>query len=317
MSRRARWLALVAALAGACAGAAALFGPGDPAHAAAHPRCFAAAARDPQHPCRNPALRLTARPSPASAALLPDSPCQPLPAPADRALDACAFGVTTGPRDGTVLLLGDSHARHWRATLDVVARRTGWRGVSMVRPGCPFSVQVPASAGPDAAQCVQRNAGAIAWLAAHPGVDTAFLAAWAEPPWGLQGGMAGYGGGVAQFAAMLDRLPASVRHVRVLRDNPGVRVSTASCVQARLRRHRPLTGACAVPRSLALMPDPQAEAAAARAPRMQVIDLSPFFCGPAACFPVVGGTYVYKDFNHLNPVFAASLGPYVLRALGG
>lgn len=292
-------------------------GPLTPTVAAAQPRCFAAAARDPWHPCRNPALRSTARPAPRRAALLPDSWCRPLHAAAAAALDGCAFGARHRPRSGTVLLAGDSHARHWRATLDVVARHRGWRGISMVRPGCPFSVQVPASAGPDADECHARNDGVVAWLARHPEVRTVFLAAWAEPSWGLQGGIAQYGGGPAQFGAMLDRLPASVRHVYVLRDSPVARVGTAACVERALRRHRSLRRACAIPRSDALMDDPQADAAAARAPRMRVVDLTRFFCGRRRCFPVVGGAYVYKDFNHLNRVFAASLGPYVLRALAG
>jgi hypothetical protein len=50
---------------------------------------------------------------------------------------------------------------------------------------------------------------------------------------------------------------------------------------------------------------------------VRVIDLTRFFCGPLRCYPVIGGGYVYKDDNHMNAVFATSLGPFVLRALGG
>jgi hypothetical protein len=46
---------------------------------------------------------------------------------------------------------------------------------------------------------------------------------------------------------------------------------------------------------------------------VQVVDVSDFMCDRRDCFPVVGGALVLKDLHHLTRVFAASLGPYVLR----
>jgi hypothetical protein len=31
---------------------------------------------------------------------------------------------------------------------------------------------------------------------------------------------------------------------------------------------------------------------------------------------VVGGVYVHKDDNHMNAVFASTLGPFLLRVIG-
>ena len=51
-------------------------------------------------------------------------------------------------------------------------------------------------------------------------------------------------------------------------------------------------------------------------PLLQVrIDLSRFFCDGARCFPVVGGAYIYKDDNHMNTTFAATLGPFLLTRM--
>ncbi|HEV2813036.1 MAG TPA: hypothetical protein VGW10_07285, partial [Solirubrobacteraceae bacterium] len=100
----------------------------------------------------------------------------------------------------------------------------------------------------------------------------------------------------------------SVRRVRVLRDIPGTTVRAIACVRARRR-------GCANRRSAVLVPDPGAAAAAARTPRARAIDLVRHFCGPTRCYPVVGGAYVHKDLDHMNAVFAMSLGPFVLRAL--
>ena len=257
-----------------------------------------------------------AYPRPENAVLWPNAACRPV-RPRGAVFDPCAFGFTgAGPR-GTVALVGDSHAEHWRAALEVVAQVKRWRGISITRPGCPFSVQIPISPTLGPAACAAQHAGTITWLRAHPDVHTLFVSDWAEPPGGPQGGTGGYGGGAASFGAMLDRLPASVRHVYVLRDIPATTLSSTACIQRRLRHHRAIGAACASPRTTVLRPDPGAAAAAARRPRARVIDLTRLFCDATRCYPVIGGVYVHKDDNHMNAVLAATLGPFVLRALGG
>ena len=46
-----------------------------------------------------------------------------------------------------------------------------------------------------------------------------------------------------------------------------------------------------------------------------MIDMTPFFCGPTACFPVIGGALVYRDQEHLTGVYATTLSPYLLREI--
>jgi hypothetical protein len=267
----------------------------------ATPPCFGAAAR--LRPCGGGGVY----PRPDQAYIWPSSRCRPL----HRPLGACEFGVA-GARD-TVALLGDSHATHWRAALEVVAQARRWRGISITRPGCPFSVQIPGSPALGPAACAAQHAAALAWLRAHPAVRTVFVSDWAEPPGGPQGGTGGYGGGAAQFGAMLDALPRSVRHVYVLRDIPATTLASTVCVRARLRRGAPVGSRCFSPRAAVLTPDPGAQAADARRPRVRTIDLTRLFCRRTRCLPVIGGVYVHKDDNHMNAVFAATLGPYVLR----
>ena len=45
------------------------------------------------------------------------------------------------------------------------------------------------------------------------------------------------------------------------------------------------------------------------------VDLTPFFCDGRDCYPVVGGVLVYHDQNHMTPLFAKTLGPYLRRAV--
>ena len=102
----------------------------------------------------------------------------------------------------------------------------------------------------------------------------------------------------------------------VIRDSPEARYDTLTCVARAIARRRPAADRCAVPRAAALRADPAAVAASeAGSPRAQTVDLTDFFCGSRRCFPVVGGVLVYKDENHLTPLFAQTLGPYLLRSV--
>jgi hypothetical protein len=262
------------------------------------PRCFGAAWRG----CTNPELRGVLEPKPAEAPLIANAPCRLLPR--HGVLSPCEFGVTTRRRKATFALIGDSHAATWRAALEVVAQAERWRGISITRPGCPFSAQIPASPDLGPGDCRRLQRETLAYLRARPSIRTVFVSSWAQPPSGPHGGTSGYGGGSSAYAAMLDLLPRGVRRIYVLRDNPGTRTG---CVRTAADARR-----CALPRSRALTPDPLT---AVRRPRVHVIDLTSRFCDAARCFGVLGGAYVYKDGNHMNSVFSTTLGPFVLRKL--
>src|SRR4051794_7835256 len=135
---RPRWPALAIAVAVVAALAVAGLAGTRDAGAASTPACYGAAARDPQHPCYNPKLRLRVEPTPDEAELIPNFPCRPVEQ--DGFFGVCSFGL---PQDqapnGPIALVGDSHAIHWRAAVDVVARAHGWQGLSVTASSCLFS----------------------------------------------------------------------------------------------------------------------------------------------------------------------------------
>ena len=166
-------------------------------------------------------------------------------------------------------------------------------------------------------QCIRWNGQVQGWLEAHPRIDTVFMSQHrgggvVVPPGGtpLETKIEGY---IAAWTA----LPASVKHVIVIRDNPYATTRTPGCVsRARARRKRPPGLACARARSVALEPDPAVLAAKHFAsPRVRVIDLTRFMCDRRRCYPVVGGVLVHKDIGHVTRLFSATLGPFVLREL--
>jgi peptidoglycan/LPS O-acetylase OafA/YrhL len=283
---------------------------------ASRPTCFGAAARDPAHqPCENPRLAHAVVPTPLQAGKRLNSRCDVI----DKSgrVSICAFRDPPARPAGTIALVGDSHASHWRAALEHVAKVKRWRGLSITRTGCPFSAATPALASRPRMHCLQWNRQVLDWLARHRDVHTVFVAQ-------HSGSKVSAGAGRSMFAAQVDgyrrawrALPSSVEHVVIIRDSPTMPGTTLACVERAINDHRNPNARCSAPRRNALPPDPAAAAAAREhSPRVQAIDLSQFFCDGRRCPPVVGGALVYKDYSsHLTDVYATTLGPFMARRL--
>jgi peptidoglycan/LPS O-acetylase OafA/YrhL len=276
---------------------------------ASRPSCFGAAARDPRHPCSNRKLKFAVVPTPIAAADRPNSPCTFVQR---RPFNVCAFGVPQSKATGTIALVGDSHASHWRAALEVVARKHGWYGLSITRSGCPFSRTVKVLRVPLFSKCIQWNHQLPHWFASHPRVSTVFVVQESGQKWVVPHGQSEYGAEVNGFTRAWKTLPESVKHVVVIHDTPKDRDGTASCVERALGRHKQAGLACKVPRGVAVDPDAEATAAAhAHMRRVQLVDLNRFLCDRLWCYPVIGGALVHKDQHHMTVVFATTLGPYL------
>lgn len=276
-------------------------------------RCFGAASRDRERPCVNRALRLTVFPTPQVARHGLNSPCEPTRD--GQAPYSCAFGAHSEGAVRTIALVGDSHAAHWRAALDVAARQRGWHGVSLTETGCSLTKATPVLKGRRRDDCVEYNRALVTWLERHPHVETVLTS--------QHGGRVVAAPGQSQedaqtdgFLRAVEELPASVRQVVVIRDTPWSSLRTPACVNEAVADRRRPDRACALPRERALRRDLAAEAARRlRSPRLQLVNLTPFMCDRTRCFPVVGGALVHKDAGHITQVFSRTLGPYLGRAL--
>jgi hypothetical protein len=278
--------------------------------------CFGAAARDPAHdPCQHPRPRRDVRPTPAQALLDPGPPCTSVERVGP--VTVCGFGVAAVGSAGAVALVGDSHAAHWREAIEVVAQAERWHGVLLTFPGCPLSLALRNLPDPQPAQCLAWSRAVIAWLGRHPEVHTLFVSEFATrsrvivPPGGDPFAAEANG-----YAQAWNALPASIAHIVVLRDVPRMHARTSQCVeQAMVLRQLP-DSVCAVRRTHGMRPDAAATAARRWSTnRVQLIDMTHFFCGRRKCYPVVGGALLYKDSHHLTSVYSATLGPFVLRKL--
>jgi hypothetical protein len=297
-----------------------------PATASATPRCFGAAARDPQHACHNTALAESARPGLATSLLVPNFPCEGMGVFGDindRASGAvvpCGFGASPTKAKRIVALIGDSHAMAWRAAVAAALKPLGWRGIDLTRSHCGFSATVrKLDEDAEVEGCYRFNARVITYLTDHPEITAAFVIhQTGGTPYFTFPGLGQLKSQVEGAKLAWGQLPESIAQVFVLRDNPGNHSANtvATCVhRARKARRRP-GPFCARPRSEALYSD--AFAVAARQlddPRFALVNLTRHFCDDRNCFPVVGGVLVTKDGTHLTRMFSTTLGPYILRAV--
>jgi hypothetical protein len=277
--------------------------------------CFGAAARDPEHPCRNPSLTFTVTPTPAMARITPSPACrQRVFAP----VSICFFGASPLMAADHVALVGDSHAFQWKFALEVAASARQWRGAAITRTGCALSEAVPILYGAPASQCLRWSADVLTWLTSHPEVSTVFVSNHVGGEVVTWRGKNVVETQIAGYIAAWKALPASVKHVVVLRDTPLGQAGTLACVARAQARHQRPGIACSLPRRSppVLRADPAVVAAERlRSPRVGVVDLTRFFCDARLCYPVVGGALVYRDIGHLTATFSFSLGPFLLRAL--
>ncbi len=268
------------------------------------PDCFGAAVGTPPRACEDPRRVV---PTPVAAAHEGNAPCTMIERRSRLAV--CAFGAPAGRAKRTFALVGDSHASAWRAAFAPAARALGWRGLSITRTGCPLTTATLVASARTRGHCRQWNAEVRDWLADHPEVTTAFVAARA----GLDA-VGGEDAVVRGFAAAWQRLPGSVRRIVIVRDTPRMRAATLDCVDTAREDGRAMTTACRIPRRRALRPDPQLAAMrVSTSPRLRSINLTSSFCDAHWCYPVIGGALAFRDEDHLTPTFAATLAPRLRR----
>jgi hypothetical protein len=255
-------------------------------------------------------------PKPEDAVLTPvlGASCAPISAP----ISACRFGVPPERAVRTVALLGDSHAEHWGAALDAVARRLHWSVISLIRSSCAFTLGTPIRPeGTDDRRCVAANRAILDWLPRHPEISAVLMS---DHPAQVrrrphQSKMAAWVSGITRA---WNALPASIGRIVVIRDVPFVSVAQLACVDRAARRRLDAGRRCWAPRRRALHHDPDVVAARRlRSRRVPVVDLTRFFCGSRRCYSVVGGALVYRDdSSHITQVFGRTLAPFLAARLG-
>lgn len=281
---------------------------------ASNPACLGAASRDPKNqPCVNPKLKNVVIPSPGSVKFDEGGKGENRNKNVcidglkeEDGLSVCGLGVRPSKARRQAALIGDSHAAQWRPAFSVLGKERDWYIASMTEGGCDFTTVTRDRSPQDPEACAQWKRDIPRWLEAHPEVSTVFFSQMAT----------GDPSEVGSYKKAWAGLPASVKQVVVVRDNPRTTDTSLDCIERAIAQGRLAGPACANPRSDADRIDSAAVAASELGGRKyRTVDLTDFYCDRRRCYPVIGGVLVYADGNHQSPQWNQTLAPFLLRAL--
>ena len=211
----------------------------------------------------------------------------------------------------TVLVLGDSHARHWKPALDAYGRSSHIRIVEDLRMACPAIGVAVTDADGDADT---RSRCAEAWgsrlsLIEQLQPDAVLIAQWAGyEDRVITGGRRGSDALAIWEEALreaIDAITAQDATVAVVLDGPTLEANPLLCIS-----RKGGTEACRVPRHEALEVTGalrEAELAVlADHPEVERLDLVEVLCDEQSCAVGYGDAIVYSDTNHLAAGFVTA-----------
>lgn len=228
----------------------------------------------------------------------------------DYLLQHCAFGDQSQAK-ARVLLMGDSHAHHFKPFVDQLAKSAGMKSVYHVQGGCfPTELQVTdknPQLGPTT--CQQRN---LDLLQLTGNFDYVVLAGfWAsEPEHDLN----------KELRYVVDHILRSGATPVIFKDNAFHEPDLSRCILYRKRGWIAPDQNCNIPHRAAF--DAQAEYDAiidrvkASYPKTVVIDPKRIMCNTAECATYVSNVALYKDSNHINSKAAQLLGDQYIASEG-
>jgi peptidoglycan/LPS O-acetylase OafA/YrhL len=222
----------------------------------------------------------------------------------------CAFGAT-GPEKARVMLMGDSHAHHFKPFVEQLVTDAGLKAVYHVQGGCfPTELQVTdrnPERGPDT--CQRRNADLLK-LAGH--FDYVVLAGyWAsEPERELE----------KELRHVIDAIVAAGATPVIFKDNPFHEPDLSRCVLYRKRGWMEDGANCHIPYRVAAEAQAEYDAIVERMqaaqPKTIIIDPRRVMCNERECLTYTGNTALYKDANHLNTRASHLLGDWYISRVG-
>lgn len=221
----------------------------------------------------------------------------------------CAYGDVRAER--TVALVGGSHSEHWISALDEVGRHYGFRVVTLLKMGCPLTLDASVTDAGDKLypSCRRWTPDALAsLLGLHP--DWVFTTA-TRPATDI--GPDAAPRGYLDLWAALDQQNIGVL---AMRDTPWLNDGrgperAGDCLEA-----GGTPESCGMPRELAVSTVNPATLAAAGLDNVRLLDLTDGICGPDRCPVVVGNVVTHHDSHHLSATWARSASTELARQMG-
>ena len=222
----------------------------------------------------------------------------------------CTFGDKTSDR--MIVVLGDSHAGQFVPALARIALTNGWKVVTYTKELCAYADVPQARSGSagESQECTTWNDDVAARLAADP-APALVVASSIDRQVLVGGSLAGGDASSSALGSGIARAwqPLVDRGVPIIGigATPWPGIDVPECVSA---NEGTLTR-CAVPREEALTNAGPSIRLATEATGSTYLDLFDAICPTERCAPVIGGTLVYRDTNHITARYSQSLAPRI------
>ncbi len=216
----------------------------------------------------------------------------------------CSRGVENGSL--TIALVGDSHATHWYRGLEAAAKKHGWTLLTYLKNSCPFSATKRVAEANGSISCYEANQDTLERILARGDVDAVVTSHWAASEF-----EAGAAEGFADYWGQMEDAGIKVYPI-IDTPRPGTRTYARDCVA----EHAIDLVSCGSPAAKAFEANDTTRAAAAREPRVDVLDFSAQFCADGFCPAVIGNVLVYRDKHHVSDTYMRTLAPVFDARLG-
>ncbi|MDB5825224.1 MAG: acyltransferase family protein [Herminiimonas sp.] len=222
----------------------------------------------------------------------------------------CAYGDMNKPKS-SILLMGDSHAHHFKPTMEELASNAGLRMVYHVQGGCsPVDLAqdtVPPSSTPST--CQKRNEDLLRLAGNFKYV--ALGSYWSsEDPAGLE----------KRLQTTVDRIIKAGATPVIFKDAATHEPDLSQCILFLRRGWISQDTNCSIPvsytRNLMSESEQIIDRVAARSPGAIVIDPKRVMCDARECPTYLGNIALYKDSNHLNAKAATVVARLYIEKLG-
>ncbi|MGO4804170.1 acyltransferase family protein [Arthrobacter sp. 2MCAF15] len=242
----------------------------------------------------NAVLLPTPQTLPEDWASLPNSCSGDLQPKEEKLRKDCFENNQTDSGAKKVLVVGDSHAQQWLASIGPVSDEKGWKLYAMLKGACKPST-APQHVSAD---CDSFNASVAAEVKNNPPDAIIIVGTAAAPSSPQETLIPGFENTVKTWA------DAGIKVVAI-RDNPRFDFDMAECVATK--------GAdaddCRPPEQGLLAASNPFAALNGKMPGVGFVDMTDRICNGTECPGVVGNTFVYLDNNHLSRSYTASMAP--------
>ena len=228
----------------------------------------------------------------------------------------CIYGDTTSTT--TVVLFGDSHALSWFPAMNTVAKKNGWKLLSLTMSACS-PADIPAwnpSNNSVMKNCAMWRTASLKKIAlAHPLVVVVAGTrgfATIDSKGNVIRGDSKNALWRAGMKRTVDQLKLASTYVLYLADTPSSLVDPPVCLSA----HPLHTIACATPVNIAIQSDWLAQEIAMTSEE-NILFVNPglWVCPSSPCPVILGNILIYSDGGHLTATFSAALASRLRKAI--